>query len=1084
MKKKYLPLLLLLSIQTYNSQSLSTNNNFDLPKIVPPSQETFANSRINFEQSSSGEFNYELPIYGGIKTPISLSYISGVKVDDIGTSTGMSWQLNAGGVISRVVKDETDENKENWRPDTVNETADLQKIRNAAKAGNVIDTEYDWFNFSTSNGLSGSFYIDKDLNVFIESKDNVKIEISVKTAPVSVYGKLLEFKLTDKFGTEYYFGGTETNTEKTTYENSGPNEYAVTGWYLYKILTPEKRETSFNYATEPLNYYVSLNAQFNVQQNCSIPASTQYTYSGINKTKSTIQSYKPRLVSIVEDDKQISFIYNKERKDLFNSTPENNLLTSVEIKYGNQRIHKYDFEYLDVQSSTVATYYGLPSTENSTKNRHFLKSLVDTKRNVKTEFEYNSLELLPSRFSLSTDYYGYVNGVNNLSPFPSIASDNNFGIFNGFSNIVPSSIFSADKKVKPSLASVGNLKKIIHPTKGVSEILYEPNSSMGQVNEVVKETGFISVNYNKCNLASDNPVDSFTFVSNGAPIEYYGTAFFDSYFGCGEPSSDLHSLKITNLTTGTIVFSGNKNVSDPFNAVVGTNYSPVSTVAGNIYQVEYSVSSRLGVVSGNIFVYYNEHTATKTELIYFGGNRVSSIKESDVEGHNYTRKFYYSKLNDIGTQKTSIAEYNAPYLMAQKQETSKSCSNGGTMPGVEIRDVYSAYQNSLLPFFSHRRNKIFYSDITEVIENKSAVERKFSYYNNQDPYIGRQPEIYNIPKTNYGELKSNLLQEENQYKFENGIYQKIINKTYQYNYEKIKSLKSYVFRENFTYNPDPAQDQLLNISYGFYENYYGFYNPTEIKTTEYFPNNVTITTTNTNTYSTQNHYQLTSAKTQFPDLSTQTTSYSYAHEKGNQKLINANIVGVPLETTTILKESASASDVIVSKEETKYEGTHLFPSSITTQNLLNSASITTEITYDQYDSKGNLQQYTTKDGIPVAIVWGYNQTQPIAKIEGVTYTQVSSLASAIVTASNTDASAAINNDESALLTALDNFRNNSALSGYQVSTYTYDPLIGVRSITPPSGIREYYIYDSANRLEKVVDSNGNILKEYKYNYKQ
>jgi YD repeat-containing protein len=52
-----------------------------------------------------------------------------------------------------------------------------------------------------------------------------------------------------------------------------------------------------------------------------------------------------------------------------------------------------------------------------------------------------------------------------------------------------------------------------------------------------------------------------------------------------------------------------------------------------------------------------------------------------------------------------------------------------------------------------------------------------------------------------------------------------------------------------------------------------------------------------------------------------------------------------------------------------------------------------------------------------------------------------------------------------------------------VTTYTYDPLIGVTSITPPSGIRESYIYDSANRLQKVIDVNGKVLKEMKYNYK-
>uniref|UniRef100_UPI001F4A78C1 hypothetical protein n=1 Tax=Chryseobacterium arthrosphaerae TaxID=651561 RepID=UPI001F4A78C1 len=70
-----------------------------------------------------------------------------------------------------------------------------------------------------------------------------------------------------------------------------------------------------------------------------------------------------------------------------------------------------------------------------------------------------------------------------------------------------------------------------------------------------------------------------------------------------------------------------------------------------------------------------------------------------------------------------------------------------------------------------------------------------------------------------------------------------------------------------------------------------------------------------------------------------------------------------------------------------------------------------------------------------------------------------------------------------LLTLLDAFRNNDQLKDFQITTYTYDPLIGATTITPPNGIRETYKYDALNRLEKVVNMEGMILKEHKYNYK-
>ena len=139
-----------------------------------------------------------------------------------------------------------------------------------------------------------------------------------------------------------------------------------------------------------------------------------------------------------------------------------------------------------------------------------------------------------------------------------------------------------------------------------------------------------------------------------------------------------------------------------------------------------------------------------------------------------------------------------------------------------------------------------------------------------------------------------------------------------------------------------------------------------------------------------------------------------------------------------------------------------------------------KIEYNQYDSKGNILQYTTKGNIPTAIIWGYNNTAPIAKIEGATYAEALNLASDIITKSNEDVDVS---KEKLLMNALDAFRNQSAFKNLNITTYTYDPLVGVTSITPSTGLREFYKYDSVGRLQSVVDANGNILKENNYNYK-
>lgn len=115
-----------------------------------------------------------------------------------------------------------------------------------------------------------------------------------------------------------------------------------------------------------------------------------------------------------------------------------------------------------------------------------------------------------------------------------------------------------------------------------------------------------------------------------------------------------------------------------------------------------------------------------------------------------------------------------------------------------------------------------------------------------------------------------------------------------------------------------------------------------------------------------------------------------------------------------------------------------------------------------------------------SIIWDKSQAQPIAKVEGAKLSDISqTLIDRIVDASDQSQSSYT---ETSLLDKLEAFRNDITLKDFQVTTYTYRLLIGVSSITLPSGIRENYIYDNANRLEKVVDANGRIVSEYKYNY--
>jgi YD repeat-containing protein len=52
-----------------------------------------------------------------------------------------------------------------------------------------------------------------------------------------------------------------------------------------------------------------------------------------------------------------------------------------------------------------------------------------------------------------------------------------------------------------------------------------------------------------------------------------------------------------------------------------------------------------------------------------------------------------------------------------------------------------------------------------------------------------------------------------------------------------------------------------------------------------------------------------------------------------------------------------------------------------------------------------------------------------------------------------------------------------------VTSYTYEPLVGITSMTDPRGYKTTYKYDEFNRLQYVKDAEGNILSENEYKYR-
>ena len=259
----------------------------------------------------------------------------------------------------------------------------------------------------------------------------------------------------------------------------------------------------------------------------------------------------------------------------------------------------------------------------------------------------------------------------------------------------------------------------------------------------------------------------------------------------------------------------------------------------------------------------------------------------------------------------------------------------------------------------------------------------------------------------------------------------------------------------------------------------------------------TLITTTKNYYDNINHLQKTKIVKTLNSNDSLITRIRYANDLNYEPLIAENRVVEPLEVFNY------RNNTILSKQKTIYNSftdDNTLPEYI--QTAKGTGLLENRIVYHRYDNRGNPIEISKKDGTFITYLWGYNKEYPIAKIENATYLQVLSVIELLPTAYNsiekiqtttnddddrdvddfdTSGNRIYVGNEGKVRQALDLLRLN--LSSAQVTSYTYDPLVGVTSMTDSRGYTIYYEYDEFNRLQRTKDADSNILSENKYHYK-
>lgn len=269
---------------------------------------------------------------------------------------------------------------------------------------------------------------------------------------------------------------------------------------------------------------------------------------------------------------------------------------------------------------------------------------------------------------------------------------------------------------------------------------------------------------------------------------------------------------------------------------------------------------------------------------------------------------------------------------------------------------------------------------------------------------------------------------------------------------------------------------------------------TETKTEFYGGLTEPVSSTTNFSYDDDNGFLLREVEKVLSPDETIVTNYKYPVDYPGisvyDNMVNDNQVTLPISTIT-----RSGSAYLEKKTEYLQLGSKYLPSglNITKGILDNNNTLITSSSEDRihytYYNNGNIKT-TYQEGLPLhknstGYIWGYDGKYPIAVIQNAIYNDFSSFVNNLELTSNLDFDRTIgySGTEGSLRQELDNLRNHPQLSEALITTYTYDPSIGMTSKTDPRGRTIYYFYDDKLRLINVKDNEGNILSETEYNFK-
>lgn len=1085
--------------------------------------------QTRYDESSiggaSGRLVKSIPLLsynvGKLSVPVSLNHFgNAVKINQISGWVGINWDLEAGGVITRVVNDYPDEKATEriFFDEIESQGANLQGSNYLEEDGDTRDYRVDIFSFSFS-GYSGSFYLDENfVPILMDNDSEMKIEFvgGINATDDNT------IKITTPDGNMYYFGGVNASEYSSTLVNvqkQGTITYdvdtgtysllkigkvelplAATSFYLFKIENIFGDQILFDYLDEGTKNHTLYERQ-------ELPIVYESNELGCYDMGDD-GSFKKALCKVtIHHSRKLEKIYSPSSELEMNFVSSSLLLPAT----GSVPTPQYDGRKLDAIElydnnieetiKNISFEYLLPNGANSF--RFFLEKVnINNSDNSSSncnsyEFEYKNPSGLPDRFSYEIDLLGFYNGAANTVLLASEQSDVYDNSFNGL----------AVRESNFDYASLGVLEKIIYPTGGYDKFEYE--SPQIRAFSYLRKT--FSVFRNRQDLIANtvlskgfsigetilsypslpqetNPVDQDMILPVSVYVQDNGIyAGQNIIVEVTDFQSNTVDSRVINLVQGvyeyTEVFS--------FHLLAGKSYSVVLKFDPN------SNNSGYATVTANAAAYYigyDDFTAL--------GIRAKSVSSYDSDDSllGYKR-FYYKKIENIGKtlDESAVVTFDAN----QQTEEEEVCCESG------VYEVMNLIADPLNYYFANGDNQISYKYVTtsfggDNFEN-GGIQQTF--------YVDE--EIKKIDQYLYGSFTEENLNIDFGTSFSNSGQPngQLLNTKV---YKKDESLNLFLQEEtNYTYNIAilneienfvvkrvsrgcfESLENSLNPAIGHYSNYSFSNQLVSVETKEYafdqVGDNQEMSQTTIFEYGTlkgviskktivdsKGNSQIIEYK--YPtDADIATMPFDANYISAYNALKDRNIV-VPIETIHKYKYATDGTEKLVSKSATLFKQMSNNNFVVPEKGLSAKASNSYEgnIEYTLYDDKGNLLEVTQENTFKKSYLYGYNDKIVIAEINNKAYNDISpTMISNLKDLSNNVVDDASMN---AFKAALDGLRNTYPES--MIATYVYDKYKLLRITTDARGENVYQDYDDCKRLKMVRDNSLNVVKEYQYNLNQ